>query len=445
MSVPSRSRGIGHIRAERSSASREVLLPAQSIIHNEVVSGLTLLLAAVMALVWANSSWNESYRLFQNFPITLKVGEFGLEGTFHHLVNDGLMAVFFFVVGLEIKRELVRGELAHWRHAAFPVAGALGGMVVPATMYMALNFRGTGASGWGIPMATDIAFALSVLALVGDRIPASLRIFLLAFAIVDDIGAIIVIAVFYTAQVSIPALFVAAAVLALILLMLKVGLRNPFLYLATGTLLWVAVFESGVHATIAGVVLGVVAPSRQWFSERMFAKSVSALLERFHEALGRGDVEEKDAMLGKVEEVARGTEAPLDRLERLVHPWVSFVVLPVFALVNAGVTLSAAMLNEAVGSPVTLGIFIGLVIGKTVGIVASAWVAVGLGFAKMPQDIAWRHIAGVGMLGGIGFTVALFMTELAFHDEQLVGHAKVGILSASLLAGIIGYATLRSR
>jgi Na+:H+ antiporter, NhaA family len=443
MSIPSRSRGIKTIRAKRSAVSRQVLLPAQSIIHNEVVSGVTLLLAAVAALAWANSRWSQSYHAFQELPIAFTLGGFIIAEDLHHWINDGLMAIFFFAVGLEIKREVVSGELAEWRHAAFPVAAAVGGMVFPAAIYVAFNIGGDGLQGWAIPMATDIAFALGVLALLGERIPTQLRIFLLALAIVDDIGAILVIALFYTEQLSIPALGVAGGILGFILLMLKVGFRNPFLYLVAGLLFWGAVFESGVHATIAGVLLGVITPCRRWFSERRFAELASAQLDGLKQALDQRHDEEVNGALGRMEELTRETESPLDRLERLVHPWVSFLVLPLFALINAGVTFSAEMVQGALGSPVTGGVFGGLVVGKVLGIVGIAWVAVWLGVARMPDELGWRDIAGVGVLAGIGFTVALFITELAFQDGEAVQHAKAGILAASVLAGIAGYTTLR--
>jgi NhaA family Na+:H+ antiporter len=443
MSIPSRSRGIKTIRAKRSAVSRHVLLPVQAVIHNEVVSGLTLLVAAVAALVWANSPWSEGYHAFQALPIAFTFGDFVIAEDLHHWINDGLMAIFFFAVGLEIKREVVSGELAEWRHAAFPVAAALGGMVCPAAIYVAFNIGGDGFRGWGIPMATDIAFALGVLALLGEGIPTQLRIFLLALAIVDDIGAIVVIAVFYTEQLSLPALALGAGVLGCMLLMLKVGFRNPFLYLVAGLLFWGAVFESGVHATIAGVLLGVITPGRRWFSERRFAELASAQLDGLTQALDQRHDEEVNAVLGRMEELTRETESPLDRLERLVHPWVSFLVLPLFALINAGVTFSVEMVQGALGSPVTGGVFGGLVIGKAVGIVGMAWIAVRLGVARMPDELGWRDIAGVGVLAGIGFTVALFITELAFQDGEAVEQAKVGILAASALAGIAGYTTLR--
>ena len=321
--------------------------------------------------------------------------------------------------------------------------GAIGGMVLPALIYFGFNFGGEGTRGWGIPMATDIAFALGVLALLGDRIPSQLRMFLLAVAMVDDIGAILVIAVFYTSELSWILLGVAALLLGVIMAMLKGGMRNPFSYLVMAVLFWGAVHESGVHATLAGVVLGVITPARSWFSEQAFAESAGRDLRDLRHALDREDYEAAGATVGRIEELARTTEASLDRLERTVHPWVSFVVLPLFALVNAGVTFSTDMLAKAIASPVALGVAAGLVIGKMVGISLFSWAAVRLGFAHAPEELTWRHQIGVALLGGIGFTVALFITELAFQDGTLVEEAKVGIFAASLFAGLAGYGALR--
>jgi NhaA family Na+:H+ antiporter len=431
------------MRSQRSAVSREVLLPAQTMIHNEVVSGVTLLVAALTALVWANSPWSDGYHQFQKLPIMFTFGDYEIKEDLHHWVNDGLMAVFFFVVGLEIKREVMSGELAEWKQAVFPIAAAAGGMVLPAAIYTAFNLGGDGSSGWGIPMATDIAFALGVLALLGERIPSQLRIFLLALAIVDDIGAILVIAVFYTAQLSLPALLAAGTLLGVILLLLKFGFRNPFSYLVAALLFWGAVFESGVHATVAGVILGIITPSNRWFEPRRFTELASTHLAELKQAVAKKQHEERDALLGRMEELTRETEAPADRFERLIHPWVSFLVLPLFALINAGVTFSIEILREAMSSPVTLGVFGGLAVGKAIGIFGAAWAAVRLQVARMPDQLGWREIAGVGVLAGIGFTVALFITNLAFQDSSLVQQAKTGILAASALAGIAGYAMLR--
>ncbi|CUS39660.1 Na+/H+ antiporter NhaA [Candidatus Nitrospira nitrificans] len=442
MKIPPWTIGSQTIQAKRSPVSRTVLLPAQYVIHNEVVSGVTLLIAALAALTWANSPWHASYQAFQETMITVSVGRFSLSEDLRHWINDGLMVSFFFVVGLEIKREFVRGELSDARNAALPIAAALGGMVVPVLIFLSIA-SGEGSRGWGIPMATDIAFALGVLALLGKRIPPHLRIFLLALATVDDIGAIVVIAIFYTAHLSPPALALAALLLGLLLAMRQGGMmRTIAVYLMLVVLFWVAVLKSGVHATIGGVILGALIPAHAPFTRKTFVASAAKRVDHVAEALRHGATERAEAVLGEIEELTRMSEAPLDRLERIVHPWVSFLVLPLFALANAGVALSGSMLREAAASPVTLGVVGGLVIGKLAGIAGFSWLAVQTGIATISKDITWSHLMGVAMLGGIGFTVSLFMTGLAFDEAPLRADAKVGILAASLMAAVMGYAWL---
>ncbi|HJU06769.1 MAG TPA: Na+/H+ antiporter NhaA [Nitrospiraceae bacterium] len=442
MRIPPWSVGSQTIQAKRSPVSRTVLLPAQYFIHNEVVSGVTLLIAALAALAWANSPWHDSYHAFQETMITVGVGTFSVSEDLRHWINDGLMVVFFFVVGLEIKREFVRGELSDARKAALPIAAALGGMIVPVLIFLAVA-SGDGSRGWGIPMATDIAFALGVLALLGKRIPPQLRIFLLALATVDDIGAILVIAVFYAGHLSLPALAAAGLLLGLLLAMRWGGMRNVAVYLVVVVLFWSAVLKSGVHATIGGVILGALTPAQAPFGQETFAASAGKRVDQFAEARRHGETERAEAVLGEIEELTRMTEAPLERLERIVHPWVSYLVLPLFALANAGMALSGSMLREAVASPVTLGVAGGLLIGKFAGIAGFSWFAVRAGIAALSKDVTWPHVVGVGILGGIGFTVSLFITGLAFEEAARRADAKVGILAASLVAGLVGYGWLR--
>jgi NhaA family Na+:H+ antiporter len=362
----------------------------------------------------------------------------------HHWVNDGLMALFFLVVGLEIKREVLHGNLADRQRAALPAVAALGGMVGPALLYAIVNLGGAGARGWGIPMATDIAFALGVLGLLGRRLPGQLRVFLLALAIVDDLGAILVIAFFYSGGIAPGALGVGAAVLAVILAARKLGVRSLFAYGILGFLFWVAILESGLHATLAGVVLGLLTPSRHDYDDDTALTESRGLLDRFAGALRRGDHNDAEATLGRLEEVVVGTESPLERLERRVHPWTAFVVLPLFALANAGVHITGEGVAAAATSPVALGIVGGLIVGKMAGIVGASWLAVRLGIASLPTGVGWRHISGVSLLAGIGFTVSLFITELAFADAATVEAAKLAILVASAVAGGLGYLILRS-
>jgi Na+:H+ antiporter, NhaA family len=349
----------------------------------------------VVALAWANSPWRASYDSWWHTEAVLRIGTWRLAEDLRHWVNDGLMTLFFFVVGLEIKRELVDGQLRSARAAALPVVAALGGMVTPALLYAAVNLGGDGAGGWGIPMATDIAFALGVVALLGRAVPSSLKVFLLTLAIVDDIGAIVVIAVFYTDDLAATALLAAAVLLLVVLVMRRLRVSYVPLYALVGAGVWLATFQSGVHATLAGVVLGLLTPA-----------------------------------------------VVADRLEHAIHPWTSYVVVPVFALANAGVWLGGDALSDAVGSPVAAGIVLGLLVGKTVGITAFTWVATRLRLADLPHDVRWSQLVAVAAVAGIGFTVSLFISGLAFDAPALDAEAKVGILFASVVAAVGGGAAL---
>jgi NhaA family Na+:H+ antiporter len=442
MAVPARSRGTAAIRAKRSLLARQVLLPRQAIIHSRVVSGVVLFAAAVLALLVANSPWSETYAAFRDREISIDLVFVSLSLNLKDWVNDGLMTVFFFVVGLEIKRELLHGELNTWEKAALPLFGALGGMAVPASVYLAFTWDGPGRAGWGIPMATDIAFALAVLALLGKRIPSQLRVFLLALATVDDIGAILVIAIFYTTSFSLPALGWAGGLLGAVLAMRWIGIRGVHYYVVMGAGFWLALQQAGVHPTIAGVLLGLVTPADAWFDYKEFLDHGRELISRFEKELQRCDEARADALLGHLEELARETEAPLERLERLVQPWVSFIVLPFFALVNAGIELSAGTVASAAGSPIAQGCAAGLLLGKVGGIWLACWGAIRTGAGRLPSGVTLRHVGGVGVIAGIGFTVALFITGLAFQGAEAQA-AKFGVLAASLLAGLIGWLVLR--
>jgi Na+:H+ antiporter, NhaA family len=410
-------------------------------VHSETSGSILLFGATVVALVWANSPWSASY--FALWKLPLKLGRrplFSMD--LHHWIDDGLMVLFFLVVGLEIKREIVKGELSTFRQAALPVMAALGGMIVPALLYFALNRSGPGARGWGIPMATDIGFAMGVLALLGKRIPSSLRVFMLALAIVDDVGAILVIALFYTPNISLSALAAAGALLAV--LVAVVMLRAPLsVFVVVGFFFWAAVLSSGVHATIAGVILGLIAPIEPKFRPEVLAESAEPLLKNFRAQISSQDKSSAEATLTELDQLLRGTDSMAERLERTIHPWVSFLVLPLFALASAGVTLSAEQFKVALFSPIALGIFLGLVVGKAMGITAFSFLAVRSKIAGMADGLTWTGIAGVGALAGVGFTVALFITGLSFGDETSIATAKVSVLAASLAAGIIGYFYLR--
>lgn len=425
-----------------------ILQPFEKFAHTASSGGIVLLICTAIALVWANSPWGASYHHLWETEVALGAGAFVFRSSLHHLINDGLMAVFFFLVGLEIKREMLIGELASLRKAALPAAAALGGMVIPAALYFALNAGGSGAPGWGIPMATDIAFALGVLALLGKRVPAGLKIFLAALAIVDDLGAVLVIAFFYTEGVSWSALGAAGALLLLAIGANAAGVRRPWAYSLIGVALWAAVLTSGVHATIAGVLLAMAIPSRTRINEDEFLRRASHSVQEFERACGPGtnvltNQKQQEAIL-TLETLCEQAQAPLQAAERKLHGIVAFGIMPLFALANAGVDLTGGDLRAVLSSPVTLGVLLGLVLGKPLGITLFSWAAVRLGFAELPGGVSWRLIHGAAWLGGIGFTMSIFVAGLAFPDAPaLLTAAKLGVLTASLIAGTCGWLLLR--
>ncbi|MCE2456799.1 MAG: Na+/H+ antiporter NhaA [Dehalococcoidia bacterium] len=441
--VPPRSRGTLRAQADRSYVSRAIILPVQKYMYTESIGGIVLLIATVVALGWANSPWREEYHHILEIHLHIDVTLFAVDLSIEEWINDGLMALFFFVIGLEIKREVLYGQLSTLRSAALPAIAAIGGMVVPASIYLLLNLEGEGMRGWGIPMATDIAFALGVLALLGRRIPMELRVFMLGLAVVDDLGAIAVIAVAYTETIDFGQLGMTAGLIAAMILANRLGLRQPVVTAALAFLIWVAVLKSGVHATVAGVLIAGLTPARSMVSREEFANESEALLAEYRTAMAAGDHERADAILGEVEEISQATEAPLERLERLIHPWSSYVILPLFALANAGIEFSQGSFSQAISSSVTIGVFAGLLLGKLVGITLFPFVASRLGIVELPRGISWLHVTGVALVGGIGFTVAIFVTGLAFDDHVIVDNAKMGILAASLVAGLVGYGVLR--
>jgi NhaA family Na+:H+ antiporter len=431
------------VRARHSYLARALRSPVQTYILTEQVGAIVLLLAAVVAMVWVNSPWEDSYHDLWDTLITLDVGLFAVSEDLGHWVNDGLMTIFFFVVGLEIKRELLHGELSTPRRAALPVVAAAGGMLLPALLYLAINRGGEGADGWGIPMATDIAFALGVLGLVGRRVPADLRVFLLALAVADDLGAILVIAVFYTESLDVAKLGIAGGLLIGVLAANLIGIRSITMYWVLGALVWVSMLQSGVHATLTGVLLAAITPAAPYFSREGFRRESEVLFGQYITALEAGNSDQAEVLLGQMEELSQGTESPLERLERFIHPWSSFLVLPIFALANAGISLSGDALESAWSSDVTIGVFIGLVAGKALGIFGFTWLAVRSGLATLPRTVSWPQLLGVSLLAGIGFTVAIFIAGLAFDAPGMTEHAKTGIFLASLVAGVLGFLALR--
>jgi NhaA family Na+:H+ antiporter len=443
MKTLSRSHGIREIRAEASPVSKKVALPAEKYIESETISGMVLLIMTALALAWANSPSSGSYFALLHTPIHVSIGSFAIREDLKHWINDGLMAIFFFVIALEVKRELLFGELAGWKKAALPVIAAVGGMVVPVAVFFAFTAGTPAMRGWGIPMATDIAFAVAVLALLGDRLPNALRVFLLAYAIVDDIGSILVIAIFYTGELSWPALGTAAALLAVILAMRFLGIRTTALYIVPALVFWAAMLKSGVHATIAGVLLGAITPARSDLRPHTFVKSADETLPKIRDALDKPDDEAREVFMGRIEELVRQTESPLERLERIVHPWVSFLILPMFALANAGVAISVETIRTALESPLTYGVLLGLLLGKPLGTCVFSLLAVKFGMATLPDQVHSRQLIGAGILGGVGFTVALFITELALDESTQADQAKLAVLSASAIAAIAGYPFLK--
>jgi NhaA family Na+:H+ antiporter len=400
----------------------------------------------VAAMLWANSPWAQTYFRLNHTEIGISVGARALTLSLQHWINDGLMVVFFFVVGLEIKRELLAGHLSSARRAILPVAAALGGMVVPAVIYAHFNAGGSGARGWGIPMATDIAFALGILALLGRRVPIGLKVFLTALAIADDLGAVLVIALVYTDEIRWLALAGAAACLLLIWSVIRAGVRQPLFFIVLASGVWLSVFVSGVHATVAGILMAMLVPVRPRLSPSEFFTKVSEGLHALRTAeLTRSSVLANEAQfdaLVRLEDAAMDMRPPGLTLERFLHPVQALFILPLFAFVNAGVSLGAHALH-ALAHPVTLGVIAGLVLGKLVGVSLASWLAVRSGWAQLPDGVTWPQIVGVGLLAGVGFTMSLFVGELAFAEEALRDAAKVGILAASLTAGAVGYLVLR--
>ena len=444
MKQPARSVGEATQRAKKSPFSAAPSIRFREFVHTESVGAVALLAATAAALTWSNSPWAASYTaLWEETYLALDLSFLEVRENLRHWVNDGLMAIFFFVVGLEVKRELVHGELSSIKRAGFPLAAAIGGMAIPAAVYAAINWGGEGSAGWGIPIATDIAFALGVFALAGDRVSHQGRVFLLALAAVDDIGAILIIAIFYSSQISWLALGVALAGLAAIQGLRRAGLWQVKYYLFAGFIVWLAVLESGIHATLAGVALGLLTPSRPAYGLKRASREIAKHVETAQEAAEDGRDEEAEVALARIETIAIESEAPLERRERGAHPWSSFLVLPLFALANAGVEITSDGLREAVAGRIFYGVGAGLILGKAVGILGGAFLAVKLGLGEKPEQVSWKEIAGVAMVGGIGFTVSLFITDLALSEEQLVQQAKIGVLAASAIAGAAGFAWLR--
>lgn len=433
--------------AVHAPAVDRLLAPFREFARTNAAGGVLLMAAAAVALVWANSPYAAAYTDLWATKLSFSIGDIALSESLLHWVNDGLMAVFFLVVGLELKREVLVGELASIRRATLPIAAAIGGAVIPAVIYLALASDGTAARGWGVPMATDIAFALGVLALLGSRAPLGLRVFITALAIVDDLLAVLVIALFYTSDLSLPALAAAAGVVSVLVIANRIGVRRPLVYGLLGVALWLAVFQSGIHATIAGVLLALTIPARTRLDSDAFVEEARTHIIEFEGRTVGGEdasTEHHHAALWELEDVTERAQAPMLRIEHALQPWVAFLIVPLFALANAGVRVETDIVTT-IREPVTLGVIVGLVVGKQVGITVAAAAVVRLGLAALPSGVRWRHVYGAAWLGGIGFTMSLFIATLAFGEGTAeLGLAKVGILGASVVAGIVGFAILRT-
>lgn len=433
--------------AMKKTPVEKLLYPLSEFLKNQTTGGILLFCAAIIAMIWANSPFSESYHHLWETKISLGVGTFELNESLHYWINDGLMAMFFFVVGLELKREMISGELSSLKNSVLPISAAIGGMLIPALVYVAINYNGQ-MDGWGIPMATDIAFALGIIALLGKRVPLSIKIFLTALAIADDIGAVLVIAFFYTSDISFMNLMAGGVFLAILTTANLAGVRTPWFYGVVGIGgVWLFFLLSGVHATIAGVLAALTIPARTRIPRIYFIRSLGRLRLKYLRARNEENnsmiTEDQLHVLQKISRSTKDAQTPLQRMESRFYPIVTFSILPLFALSNAGVELGSNFF-AGLTNPVTLGVGLGLIVGKFLGISLICHLMVALKWAKLPVGSTWMHLYGVAMLAGVGFTMSLFITELAFGgNEASIQASKIGILIASVLAGLIGYYILK--
>lgn len=423
-----------------------LFIPVSRFVSNSTTSGILLFASAVIALILANSPLKDSYHHFWEYTFTIGFSDFVVSKSLHHWINDGLMSIFFFVIGLELKREIMAGELSRPKDAILPIFAGLGGMAIPALFYLIFNMSGETSDGWGIPMATDIAFALGILYLLGDKVPVSLKVFLTALAIADDLGAVMVIAFFYTSDISSISLLIGGGFLSVLILANVLGVRSILFYGIIGIGgLWMAFLLSGIHATIAGVIAALTIPANVKIQDKQFVKKMNILTNNFEKTTPNNVTLVTHNQLGILEKIrfySKAAMTPLQRLEHAMHPLVAFVVMPIFALANAGITFSDNFLENMLSS-VSLGIIFGLSFGKFIGIVSISKILVKLKLAALPVGVNWKQIYGVAMLAGVGFTMSLFITDLAFVNPTLVLQAKIGIFVASILCGIVGYLILR--
>jgi NhaA family Na+:H+ antiporter len=421
-------------RPSPSAVVAKALSPVQDFIRTESASGVILIAAAALAFAWANSPWAASYFAILDVPLAVSFGAWSLDKPLLLWVNDLLMALFFFVIGLEIKREVLVGELAGWQRAALPAAGALGGMLVPALIYVAFNPGEPTIRGWGVPMATDIAFALGVLSLLGERVPLALKVFLLALAIVDDLGAVLVIALFYTYELNGTSLLISLLVGGVALAYGQARGEQPLVFAVLGLVMWYFMLKSGVHATIAGVLMALAVPLRHKMSPQ-------ALQHELRSLTGQGaGFEQTEMLIGRLEAALAKAHSPLHSIEHALAPYVAFVIMPLFAFFNAGVAIGGS--GAGLIGAVSLGAFAGLLLGKPLGVTGFVFLAVRSGLTRLPAGASWAAMLGVGLLAGIGFTMSLFIASLAFAEPALLSQAKIGVLAASLIASLAGLAVL---
>lgn len=436
--------GKGVYNAPWEKSFDRLLTPLEQFIHRQTTSGVLLMICGVIALVIANGPFHEQYQQILHTKIGIYVGGFNFSLTIHHWINELLMAMFFFIMGLELKRELMVGELSTPKQALLPIMAAIGGMVVPAAFYLVFNMSGPGSSGWGIPMATDIAFAIGALSLLGSRVPKSLVTFLIALAIVDDLGAVAVIALFYTEDLNLVALAYAGLCTLLLFALNLGGIRKPLPYAAVGALLWAAMLSCGIHATIAGIVVAFMIPIRPKFEPQVFVERVKETSFKMQQSIEeQADIIKNNhfrSLVTSLDDGVRLVQAPAQRLEHTLHLPVAYLVIPIFALANAGIPVNFAGFSQYFQHPITLGVLAGLLLGKPVGIVGLTWLTVKMGWAELPKGLNMKHIFGVSLLGGIGFTMSIFIADLGFANspENLL-MAKTGILMASAIAGFGGF------
>jgi NhaA family Na+:H+ antiporter len=414
---------------------RRARAPVERFLAIEASSGILLLAVACFALLWANSPWAEYYTALWHTPFGLTLGPWSFERDLHFWINDALMTIFFFLAGLEIRREMHQGELSQLRRAALPLVAALGGMLAPALIYAAFNHGHPSSVGWGIPMATDIAFAVGVLALLGKRVPAALRILLLALAVIDDVGAILVIAVFYSSDMHLAGLGVVGLGLGVLLSMQLLGVRSPWAYVAPSAVIWVGTYLGGVHPTLAGVAIGLLTPVRAWFGAEHFFSRAASGVEHYRQAKGL-DSHSLLPELDALKLARREAVSPVDGLQHALHRWVAYLIMPLFALANAGVPLGNAEFDE-LGQRVFFGVSLGLVLGKPIGVLGLTWLTNRLGVTALPAGVGYRQTSLVGVVAGIGFTMSLFVAQLAFPSGALLETAKLAIICGSGLAAVL--------